>query len=57
MYATLISIIAAASTGTEATQIPEGSNLTLMALGLAGVILGRRLAMKRRDDSENDPED
>ena len=54
MSATLTIIIAAASKGVEATQIPEGSNLTLMALGLAGVILGRRLAMHRRDENHGD---
>ena len=29
------------------TQVPEGSNLTLFTLGLIGVIVGRRLAMRR----------
>lgn len=31
----------------ESTQVPEGSQLTLLALGLIGVIVGRRLAMRR----------
>lgn len=35
-----------AALASESTQVPEGSNLTLFALGLLGVIVGRRLAMR-----------
>lgn len=47
----------AAAQPQEAVQIPEGSNLTLMALGLAGVLIGRRLAMHRRNEGDGDAED
>lgn len=30
----------------DGTQIPEGSHATLFALGILGVIVGRRLAMR-----------
>jgi hypothetical protein len=34
----------------DGTQVPEGSQLTLFALGLLGVIVGRRLAMRSPED-------
>jgi hypothetical protein len=33
-------------------QVPEGSQLTLFALGLLGVIVGRRLSMRRHRDKD-----
>ena len=42
----LLAAPAAALAG-DSTQVPEGSHLTLFALGLLGVIVGRRLAMRR----------
>lgn len=37
------------------TQVPEGSQATLFALGLLGVIVGRRASMKRpRKDRQQD---
>jgi hypothetical protein len=33
------------------TAVPEGSHLTLFALGLIGVIVGRRLSMRSRKRS------
>ena len=30
--------------------LPEGSNLTLFALGIAGVLIGRRASMGRKRD-------
>ena len=36
----------------DGTAVPEGSQLTLFALGLLGVIVGRRASMKR---SKEDP--
>lgn len=36
------------------TQVPEGSQLTLFALGLLGVIVGRRFAMRRGDSNSED---
>jgi hypothetical protein len=35
----------------SAAQVSEASNLTLFALGVAGVLLGRRLSMRRKDDN------
>lgn len=32
----------------DGTAVPEGSHLTLFALGLLGVIIGRRASMKAR---------
>ena len=32
------------------TALPEGSNLTLFALGIAGVLIGRRASMGRKRD-------
>ena len=46
----LVLIAAPASAAAQAaasTQVPEGNSVTLFALGLAGVLLGRRLAMRR----------
>ena len=38
-----------------AVQVPEGSQFTLFALGLLGVIVGRRASMPRSDeDREQD---
>ncbi|APE28016.1 PEP-CTERM sorting domain-containing protein [Aurantiacibacter gangjinensis] len=31
-------------------QVPEASALTLFALGIAGVIIGRRLSMRKSDE-------
>ncbi|WP_047094468.1 hypothetical protein [Aurantiacibacter marinus] len=39
-------VSASAST---AAQIPEGSSATLFALGVIGVIVGRRLSMRKAD--------
>ena len=43
----LCSAVPAAASG--AAQVSEGSSLTLFALGAAGVLLGRRLSMRRKD--------
>ncbi len=34
----------------DATAVPEGSHLTLFALGLAGVLIGRRASARRKRD-------
>jgi hypothetical protein len=32
----------------DTTQVPEGSSMTLFAIGLAGLVIGRTFAAKRR---------
>ena len=34
----------------DSTAVPEGSHLTLFALGLLGVIVGRRASTRRKRD-------
>ena len=45
----LVLIVAPAEAAAQSasTQVPEGSSVTLFALGLAGILLGRRLAARR----------
>lgn len=50
----LSSPAAAQSVSQAAAQIPEGSHLTLFALGAAGVLIGRRLSMRKHRDSDDD---
>jgi hypothetical protein len=38
---------AAPALADQGAQVPEGSQLTLFALGLLGVIVGRRASMRR----------
>jgi hypothetical protein len=33
----------------DSVQLPEGSNLTLFALGVLGVVIGRRVSARKRD--------
>ncbi len=47
----LISVPAAAQ---DSAQVPEGSSATLFALGLLGLIIGRRVASKSRKDDPDD---
>jgi hypothetical protein len=35
----------------DGAQVPEGSSVTLFAIGLAGLILGRRLSSSKNDKS------
>ena len=41
----------------DGTQVPEGSALTLFALGLLGVIIGRRGSMRKDRAKEPDRHD
>lgn len=34
----------------NAAQVPEGSNLTLFAIGIAGVLIGRHASARRKRD-------
>ena len=38
----------------DSTQVPEGSSMTLFAIGLAGLVLGRTVAAKRRGGGDRD---
>lgn len=44
-------IFAAPVAAADSAQVPEGSSVTLFALGLAGVMLGRRLSRRKSDKS------
>jgi hypothetical protein len=41
-------VSAAPAWAQDGTAVPEGSHLTLFALGVLGVIIGRRASMKAR---------
>jgi len=41
-------IVNAPAAAAGSAQVPEGSSMTLFALGLAGVMIGRRFARRRR---------
>jgi hypothetical protein len=46
----LLALIAAPAWAGGGTAVPESSNLTLFALGLAGVLIGRRASRSRKQD-------
>lgn len=50
----LVMLTAPANAADGSAQVPEASNLTLFALGLAGLIIGRRAAMKKNGKSGKD---
>ena len=56
LLAPVISLVAITSPAAAqvGAQVPEGSNLTLFALGALGLIVGRRVAMKKRQDHDRD---
>jgi hypothetical protein len=49
----LVLLAAPASANTGSAQVPEGSSVTLFALGLAGLLLGRRFSMGKKRDSDD----
>lgn len=46
----LVLFAAPASAADGTAQVPEGSSLTLFALGLAGVMIGRRFSSRKTED-------
>lgn len=45
-------MFAAPAQAADSAQVPEASSVTLFALGLAGVMLGRRLSRRKADKSD-----
>lgn len=45
-------MLAAPAQAADSAQVPEGSSVTLFAIGLAGVMLGRRLSRRKADKSD-----
>jgi len=54
LLALLLLVTPAAALAAGAAAVPEGSQATLFALGLLGVIVGRRASMHKPDDREQD---
>lgn len=50
LLAALVLLSASPAAAQTSAQVPEGSQLTLFALGLAGVLIGRRLSARRKRD-------
>lgn len=48
-FAIMLLFAAAPAAANGSAQIPEASSLTLFALGALGVIIGRRLSMRKSD--------
>ena len=49
MLCTLPAALSAAPGASGATPVPEPSDLALFAIGVAGIIIGRRVVRGRRD--------
>ncbi len=48
--AATILVAAAPAAAQDVAQVSEASNFTLFVLGVAGVLIGRRLSMRRKDE-------
>ena len=48
--ASMIFFLSNPAAAAGAAQVPEADSVMLFALGVLGVIVGRRAAMKKRDD-------
>lgn len=53
----LVLFAAPAGAASVGTQVPEASSLTLFALGLAGLLIGRRFSMSKKDAPGDEPKD
>ena len=49
LIAATLLVAAPAQAAEAAVQLPEGSSLTLFALGVLGVLIGRRVSAKKGD--------
>lgn len=47
LFSLWLLLSAAPALAADMAQVPEGSQLTLFALGILGVIIGRRASMRR----------
>lgn len=45
-------MVASPAQAADSAQVPEGSSVTLFAIGLAGVMLGRRLSRRKADKTD-----
>lgn len=54
LFSLAVLVTASPALADSSTQVPEGSQLTLFALGLLGVIVGRRASMHRPKDPKQD---
>ncbi|MEO5706703.1 MAG: hypothetical protein ABIT10_12375 [Alteraurantiacibacter sp.] len=52
VLASALVIFAAPVAAADSAQVPEGSSVTLFALGIAGVMLGRRLSRGKAGKSD-----
>jgi PEP-CTERM motif len=52
VFALAFVMLAAPAQAADSAQVPEASSVTLFALGLAGVMLGRRLSRRKADKSD-----
>lgn len=53
MAAYPVALLATTAAGRMANAIPETTDFGLFALGIAGLLIGRRIAMKRKDPGED----
>jgi hypothetical protein len=49
----LLLFLAAPASAGGATPLPEPSNLALFGLGVAGLVIGRRMAAKRKSSDKD----
>ena len=52
--ALILLALASPAAATDSVQVPEASGLTLFALGVLGVLVGRHFSMRRRESDSED---